>query len=166
MNDYVIGVAFEDQIYYALKDLPFGIALIPKPIYSYELNRYTQIDLLFITEYAIYSIEAKSARRLIGGIEDSRWWTSTRGNKNTVTISPYLQNMRHILAMKHKLWENKMSNVNFVNIIAVTEDAYVRSNCSCIYTIPSLINKLIGDYNLNSFRKDVINTEKVYNIFK
>lgn len=166
MNDYIKGVAFEDNIYYALKGLPFGIALIPKPIYSYELGRYTQIDLLFITSYAIYSIEAKSARRLIGGVEDFKWWTSTYGNKNTVTVSPYLQNIRHILAMKHKLWEFKMHNVNFVNLIVVTEDALVRSDCRCIYTIPSLINKLIRDYDLNSSVKGSINIEKVYNIFK
>ena len=166
MDDYTSGYWFEDEVYYTLKTLPFGTAITPKPVYSKELKKPTQIDLIFITDKVIYSIEVKSAWYLAGSINDKRWWSSTKGSKNVKIINPYLQNMMHILAIKRLLWRNGFGYMPFKNIVVVTDKAVIDSDCKCLCRASELRRKIINDYK-KSYNEDVhIDIEKVYNILK
>lgn len=167
MNPFLSGTIFEEEVCSSLSYLDFGKLLIPKPLFSKELNKNTQIDAIFITNYCVYSIEIKSAHKLSGNLEDTCWWSSTFNNsKMTCVMNPYAQNMKHILAMKLHLFRKGMKYVPFQNVIVVKDDSIIKSDCNNIYTIQELCRKLVEEFRKNSVKTSIINMDKVYNVLK
>ena len=166
MNSYLTGSVFEEEVCLALNSLRIGKLIIPRPIYSKELGKDTQTDALYITSHCLYAIEIKSARKLSGSIEDNRWWSSGVSNPKMICImSPYLQNMAHILAMKLFLHKRGYDNVPFQNIIIVRDNAEVKTDCSAVHTINSFTRILAKEFRKNLAKPDIINIDEMCKIF-
>lgn len=167
MNSYVLGMMFEMDVLASLRCLDFGKTFIPRWLYSKELGRKTQTDMVFVTKYCVYSIEVKSARKLSGNIDDSRWWSSAPNTTKPIGIvNPYLQNMHHIMSMKLHLYRDGLSYIPFENILVIKDDTLLKSDCDNFYTLSELRRKLVEDYKTNSAKPDLIDVNRIYKVLK
>ena len=166
--EYTRGVDFEDYVIDVLKELGLGIIVIPKMLYSKELRKKTQIDVVFINKKRIYCIEVKSARMLKGSIESGKWLTSTSANRAGIKpiISPYRQNMMHILALKLKFYRKGLKIPKIENIIVVRDNARITTDCKNVYRLSNLKNRILDDLYYTSDDGEDIDVEKVAQVIR
>ena len=162
-NYFKIGEDFEDFIVKALYSrLNSNIRIIQnKRIWSFALNKYTQIDLILITDYGIYCIEAKRYRtRLKGSINDSVWLGYT-GSYITRLYNPYLQNVEHIRCLKRHMRKLGCNVPSIKNYICIPNNCIGDTDLANVVTIGTLITRLERDCFRN--RKS-IDVEYFYNL--
>ena len=146
--EFMRGIDFEDYVINNLSLVSTGKVIIPKLIYSDFLKKFTQIDALLIMSDRIYCIEMKSASYLSGEQSDIRWWTSTSTNssKKTVIYSPFLQNSIHIDALQQELAKNGFDYIPIENIIIVSDDIRLKTDCTNFYKVSEFMTKVEEDF--------------------
>lgn len=113
--------------------------------YSPYLNRKTEIDILLITSFGVYCIEAKSPRNLLKGNIADDMWECQSGRYWNKMYNPYRQNLMHVRALRHSFRTLGMEPPPILGVICIPNRCIVESDAKNIYTIGSLINKMEND---------------------
>jgi len=113
-------------------------------IYSPHLGKLTEIDLLVVTPWRVYCLEAKSyTTSLSGNIEEDRWTGYTR-DRSTALFNPIIQNFEHIRSLKYNLLKVGLY-LNDIPSAVVVPDTCDISRAAMRFTIVKDISGFIGD---------------------
>lgn len=151
------GSVFESYLAMEIKDkLPNAKIIMNKEIYSPFLGKNTQIDLIIITDYNVYVLEAKNWSTFIKGTYDDSHWKG-KGSSQTMTIfNPINQNAIHNRALRLALHNKGYSELKpFKSLIVVPKECQLMTNCKEVCTISEL-QKVIArnDLNTETINKD------------
>lgn len=141
------GEEFELLIASKLKSAfkePINLSLSLR-VFSYVLNKPTEIDILLITSFGVYCIEAKSLRTLLQGSVSDKMWIGKSGKYTSRMFNPILQNTTHIRALKYAFRQMGMAPPDIKGVVCVPNGCLVDSDGANIYTIGSLFSKLEHD---------------------
>lgn len=109
-------------------------------------NVTTQIDLVLITEFNIYVIEAKKWNVVITGDRDDHVWCGKSNVKSFIkNISPVEQNLVHMRALRNLLRENNYVVPQFHSYVCVPNGTKVQTNCEEVLELSHLIFKMKCD---------------------
>ena len=144
------GVWFEQHIAGIIQSrFPESVILHDVHVFSKYLSLIknhdysTQIDLIAILPCGIYVIEAKKWNYEIVGDRDDELWTGKSNPKSFIqNVSPILQNMCHIRALRNLLRINNYDVPRFESCICVPDDTNIVSNCGEVMELSQLIYKL------------------------
>lgn len=123
--------------------------------YSPRLKRLTEIDILLITSFGVYCIEAKSTRTLLKGNISDDMWEGHSGRYWTKMYNPYRQNLMHVRSLRHGFRTLGMEPPPILGLVVVPNKCIVESDARAIITIGSLLNKLENDSVLKEHKWDV-----------
>ena len=166
LNNLMRGYSFESSVYRNMISLlDDDVKFIRNmKIYSYKLRRFTEIDLVVIAPYGIYSIEAKAYRTSLTGKMGDNMWIGKTGKKITRVFNPFIQNNEHIRSLR-----NSMRNVGIFkppmisNIICVPDTCRASSDFRDIYTVSQLVYKIKRD---GIYQRKIYNVDNIYKLFK
>ena len=131
------------NLFKAFKE-PINLSLSLR-VFSMYLGKPTEIDIVLLTSFGVYCIEAKSVRTLLEGSVSDKMWTGHSGKYPSKMFNPVLQNNTHIRALKYALRQLGMEPPDITGIICVPNGCLVESDSSHIYTIGSMFSKLEHD---------------------
>lgn len=99
------GAQFETEIAILLRRyFPDAIIMHDIWVFSYELDKYTQIDLLMITDTGLYFIEAKNWKDWVCGNYNDKLWKGKGRSMNVMSVFNIVhQNMIHIRALRNAI---------------------------------------------------------------
>ena len=165
INGTLAGCWFESRIFSSLMfDKSDEIRILRnKRVFSYKLNRVTEIDLLVITPYGLYSIEAKAFKTLLQGNIGDTLWIGKTGKYKTRLYSPFIQNNEHIRSLKNMMRRNGVKPPPISNIICVPNTCKVVCNYSNVMNLNSLVYKIDMD---SIIKKHIYDVELIYNLLK
>lgn len=165
MNYYKIGEDFEDFIVRALyARLPGKINIIQnKSIWSFALNKKTQIDMILVTEFGIYCIEAKRYRTKIKGSINDKIWFGFSGSYMTRFYNPYFQNVEHIRCLKRELRKQGYVVPQIRNYVCIPNKCDSETDIARVVTLGTLLTRLEIDAIRNTKRLDVEMISKMIN---
>lgn len=108
----------------------------------------TQIDLLVITPYCVYVVEAKKWGIEIRGNRDDHYWVGKSNKGNFLrTISPIDQNLTHARALRNLLRRhNHVDLPDFGRYVVVPNGTSILTNCTEVMTFSKLLYKIQRDY--------------------
>lgn len=109
------------------------------------LNKETEVDILLLTSFGVYCIEAKAMRSLLKGNLDDKMWIGKSGSYQTRLYNPVFQNGTHVRALKHGIRQLGMEPPPIKGVICIPNGCVIESNASNIYTIGSLFAMLETD---------------------
>lgn len=165
LDKYRIGAQFENlivqkictklqtehQVFYNLK------------VYSYMLQKTTQVDIILLTRFGIFVIEAKNFKSKLKGNYSDRMWTGNSGRYYTKIINPVLQNRMHIRAIKRAM-RCYTPNIPLIqSFIVIPNDCKYEGNCKEVVTISELFTEL---QHLSVIREKYINMNKMKRIIR
>lgn len=142
MKGIFSGYSFEDEVAEKLRWIGNGVLLKNVFLYSYNLRRYTEIDMIYVTPYKLYCIECKSFRTSITGDMGDVVWTGKSGRYITRVYNPYFQNLEHIRCIKRSLREFDCYTNNIENIIVVRDSCKISSNYSNVFPLKRFVSKV------------------------
>lgn len=126
-------------------------------VYSRELHRGTEIDLLVVTPYKIYCIECKNYNGYIAGNKFDEYWTFTSSGRRGRTQNPFLLNRKHIRLLNGCFYKRNLKPLNVENFIVVPDICKIHVEGCNVVHLSSLISLLDLDrktsqnvYNVNS----------------
>lgn len=139
-----IGNTFEFQIMDELRvSFPDAVLMHDLRLYSTFLKTDTQIDIVAITKFGVFVIEAKNWKHWVKGSYDDFNWTGLSSNRKIMTVfNPVHQNFIHIRALRNKLRVAGYSPATFHNFVVVPDGTQINSNCSEVVNLSILIRKL------------------------
>lgn len=106
----------------------------------------TQIDLVLITDFKIYVIEAKKWNlEITGDRDDHMWYGKSNIRSNIHHINPVEQNMVHVRALRNLLRRNNYDVPSFANYVCVPNGTHIISNCREVMELSQLIFKVKCD---------------------
>lgn len=112
-------------------------------IYAPQLHKITEIDVLVITKWALYSIEVKRVRnRLIGSYSD-RYWKTVSGRYQKHIYNPIIQNLMHTRALKSNLRKVCSTKINVIPLWCKPDE--VICDVSEFQTVSDIIVKINSD---------------------
>lgn len=103
----------------------------------------TQIDLILIAPFGIYVIEAKKwGCEIIGNRDDLEW--SGRSNLKTFikNVSPIMQNLVHIRALRNLLRSENYEVPAFKSHVCVPDGTKISSDCSEVIELSPLMSQI------------------------
>lgn len=152
-----LGTQFELELKTYIKTKrPNGVIIHNAKLYSKQLDKDTQIDLIYISDKAVVIIEAKNWVDFIeGNIADIKWMGRSRAHVNMTVYNPVEQNSIHIRALRNAL---RLVGVNppfFYNLVVLPDNTAIKSDCKEVINKSSLVGKLMeierqSKYNINS----------------
>lgn len=158
------GRLFEDTVGYCIKAALGGNCKILRnyKTYSIDINRNTEIDLIVITKFKLYVIEAKSFNTSIEGNYNDMMWIGRSGRYTTRLFSPFIQNNVHTRKVRSIL-RGEVTPRRIESCMCFKNNCIIDSNCENAYSLTRLIEKIKKD----SRQLDhIINMENSYNILK
>lgn len=136
------GYSFEDEVAEKIRWIGNGVLLKNVFLYSYNLRKYTEIDMIYVTPYKLYCIECKSFRtKLVGNMGDAMW-TGKSGRYFTKIYNPYFQNTEHIRCIKRRLRELNCYTNAIENVIVTRDSCIVESDYKNILPLKRLVSKI------------------------
>lgn len=103
----------------------------------------TQVDVILITEHAVYVIEAKGWKNLIKGTYADYMWRGISGNPIGMTVfNPIYQNLLHIRLLKTALRKKGINKVPLINIVCVQDGCHIESNCRELMHFTELVPRV------------------------
>lgn len=165
------GTWFELHVANELSRLfPESVVLHDLPLYSYYLSNWyerpitTQIDLVFITPYRIYVIEAKKWGDEICGNREDYKWTGKPNAKNFVkNMNPVSQNLVHLRELKNLLRRNNYDVPDFESCICVPDGTKIITDCKEVLEMSQMIYKLQCDFL--DFRSGRLKSSSVIDVY-
>lgn len=147
------GNWFEQQVATELIcKFPGTVILHNLELYSHYLSlvkahpTITQIDIVFITPFRIYVIEAKKwGFEIIGNREDYHWIGKSNAKTFIENISPILQNMVHMRTLKNALRMDNHNIPDFESCVCVPNGTRIVSDCVEVMELSQLIYKIKCD---------------------
>lgn len=165
VGKYIVGNKFESMIASNLSMFQPDNSYILRNInlYSNRLNKYIEIDILFITPGGIYCIESKYvSTKLVGDTKDIMWDVYNRFGKNVV-YNPFMQNLEHIRCLKQYLRVGGYSTNKIYNVIMVPDKAVIESDCDLVKNAKDWLFEIAE--NLYE-QTEEINVERVFKILE
>lgn len=125
-------------------------------VYSRDLRRGTEVDIVVITPYKIYCIECKNYKGYIAGNKFDYYWTFASSGKRGRTQNPYLLNRKHIRLLRGCFYNKGLTPLLIENIIVVPDACKIHVEGCNVVNLSSLISLLDLDrrtstpiYNVN-----------------
>ncbi|WP_394863556.1 nuclease-related domain-containing protein, partial [Paraclostridium bifermentans] len=128
-----------------------------------RLNKFIEIDILFITSNGIFCIESKYVSTAIVGDMEDRMWSVCNAYGRNVVYNPFLQNLEHIRCLKKYLRLGGYSTNLIHNVIVVPDKATIKSDCPQIKNSKDWLFEIAGDLYED---KELINVERVFKILE
>ena len=141
------GYLFEYSVFDTLRQfLKIPVRFIRNlKVYSIKLGKFTDIDLLIITQHKVYCVESKGfTSYLIGSIND-KYWTGKSGKYETEIFNPVIQNFEHVRSLNSNFRLINCEPLNAEPVICVKDKCHVKSDYDNIYTITGLCLKIEQD---------------------
>lgn len=130
-------------------------------IYAPQLNKLTEIDVLVVTEWAVYSIEAKRVRNRLMGKYSDRYWKTVSGRYQKHIYNPIVQNLMHTRALKSAL--RKVNSI-LINVIPLwCKPDGVICDVNDFQTVSEIIMRINLDKNKMKHIASVNHTMKYIN---
>lgn len=150
------GTWFELQLADELtRRFPDCIVLHDLNLHSFYLSMWknrntdTQVDLILITPYKIYVIEAKKwGFEISGSRDDTDWVGRANGNLTIHQKSPINQNLMHLRELKNlvrRYYHEKLPE--FSGYVCVPNGTRIVSNCEEVVTASSLFFRIRSELN-------------------
>lgn len=159
------GYLFEYNVFDTLKQfLKMPVRFIRNlKVYSIKLGKFTDIDLLIITQHKVYCIECKGFKTSLTGSMNDRYWIGKTGKFETEIFSPVMQNFEHVRSLNSNLRLINCEPLDIEPIICVQDRCHVKSDYDSIYSLMGLCLKIEQD----SLKYDkTINIEEVIDNIK
>lgn len=126
-------------------------------------RKLTQVDIIFITNKAIFVIEAKDWSIFIEGDYSSYAWLGMGDAKNVIkAFSPVYQNYLHLRLVKSMLRQQMEEIPPLINLVVVPDTCEIRTPCEEVIRFSALrrriefeLNKLDKVYNIRDLTKAV-----------
>lgn len=142
------GTEFENFIKNRIESLNSEIKVFQNvKIFSCKLNKSTEIDLLVITPWRVYCIEAKRVRSRLIGEYTNKVWTTVSGRYQKKIYNPIVQNLLHVRALKRELLLRKIYLKNIEPLWCIPDK--VKCDISYFKTVSQLLLVISEDsYNM------------------
>ena len=132
------GTSFEVSVIQLLgKKFPEARFLHNLQVYSYDLQKMTQVDVVMIHPCGIIAIETKDWREFVrGGYSLDKWIGKGRSRNTLEVFSPVYQNWIHCRA----LWSSALRSAILLpyihNVVCVPDSTRIESECEevCLYS--------------------------------
>ena len=113
----------------------------------------TQIDLLLLTEKAIYVIEAKNwSRGIIGNYGDYVWRGYGNQPQGMTVVSPFLQNTLHTRMIKSRALLHGCTIPQVFSFICVPDSCVINSDCGDIVHFSQIVQKIASvEHSLTNY---------------
>lgn len=136
-------------------------------VYSNTLDRIMEIDILVVTPWCIYSVEAKSFSSYLRGSLRDLYWVGISGSRTTEIFNPVIQNIEHIRALKQNLVSEGIY-LPHINNYVVAQDTCdlsgVDSPPNLVMKKADFIDRIITD---SLYRSHTLDTKLIINkVFK
>lgn len=115
----------------------------------------TQVDIIFVTEKAVFIIEVKDWKyRIEGGYNDYEWEGMGKSLKTMTVFNPVYQNYGHIRLLKAALMQNE--NIPpLINLVVVPDGCKIKSDCEEVIHLSELCDT-IAKYEKSYYTKYVV----------
>lgn len=146
ISGIVKGTTFEVELAINLHSLD-DVRVIPNlGVFSPYLGRDTEIDLLVLSPWGIYCLEAKSFNTgLMGSLEDD-FWAGVTGRKVTRIYNPVMQNFEHIRCLKRRVKEVTGKFIDVDNYVVVPDSCKISTDVRhMVLNLTELMDKLVSD---------------------
>ena len=132
-------------------------------VFSRELNRGTEIDIVVVTHSKIYCVECKNYNGYIAGNKFDEYWTFASSGKRGRTQNPYLLNRKHIRLLRGCFYNKGLKPLTVENVIVVPDRCKIHvENCN-VMNVSSLLSLLTLEYRTSP---KVYAIDKVYNFIQ
>lgn len=151
------GSIFEGYLATIIKDkLPNAKVIMNKEIYSPFLGKKTQIDLIIVTDYNVYIVEAKNWSTYIKGSYEDTYWKGKGASQVMTIFSPINQNAIHSRALRLALYNKGYKELkSFKSLIVVPNECQLLTNCKEVCVLSELQKVIEGhDSNTGTIDKD------------
>jgi hypothetical protein len=126
-------------------------------LYSPHLGKLTQIDLLVLTPWRMYCIEAKSyTTSLSGKIEEDRWVGISK-ERTTALFNPIIQNFEHVRALKYSLLRNGVYVYDIPSVVIVPDVCDISKSAmkyEIVKTLTGFADDLVTDSIVMAHKAD------------
>lgn len=160
-NTYYIGNLAEQKLISSLKNYGIDSKAIFHNLYVRKSNgKYSQIDVVVLTNRGLIVFEVKNYSGWIYGSEQQKYWTQVLayGRYKYKMYNPIMQNVEHIRALRQNLPQNPSipiysivifyGNAELKNISCSSHDTYLIYSNSICNVLQSIKKKpLIKDFN-------------------
>lgn len=153
------GILFEAQIGRVIeKNFPGSYNIFDKTLYSPYLGRTTSIDLITVTDSAIFVVEAKNwAEYIKGNINDDKWVGRGSSSSTLSVVSPFLQNDMHIRALTDSALRKGVRLPEMISVICLPDSAIIETDCDNVVNL-SKLPQFIFKSSLSKNKIPVIDT--------
>jgi hypothetical protein len=144
-STFVYGKKIEDLMNSEiLKTVPC-LTLQNSTYFSRRLNKDTEIDIIVLSGFAIYSIECKGYTDLIRGLLSQRRWYGFSGRHQTAIYNPVMQNYMHVRTLRNylNLAFNEWYDIH--NYVVVLNDTRIETDATNVINIQTFQNILYND---------------------
>lgn len=149
------GMLFEQHVATELlMKFPGSRVLHNLNLYSYWLSFWknrstiTQIDLIFITQFKIYIIEAKRwGTEIIGTRDDQIWQGKSNAGSFLENENPVQQNLIHFRELRNLLRRNGYTDLPCMeSLVCVPNGTHVKTECKEVMELSHISTKLMYDH--------------------
>lgn len=159
---FVKGAVFELVIISKLLKFEGCETLSRLKIYSFRLERETEIDTLFVAPWGLYCIEAKGFNTALEGNFSDSFWSGWTGRKMTKVYNPVFQNFEHCRALNALVRLSGNRPLPLKNIVVVPDDCVVKTNTNNVMTLSEMVERMTAD----SCKRNYVNVEGVVSLIK
>lgn len=153
-NLLLVGETFEFKIMTVLKSMfPTAIILHDLHVPSTYLDKETQIDVLAITDFGVFVIEAKNWKHWIKGDYDDFEWSGLTNERKVITVfNPFHQNFIHIRALRNAIRNTGETPLYFHNLVVLPDGTEIVSDCAEVVNLsrlPTIVQRLSSNEKID-----------------
>lgn len=151
------GGLFEVSISgYLSRKYPGARVLQNLELYSHQLGKDTQVDIVLVHQKGIFVIEAKNWSSWIrGSYNDFRWTGKSRKKDLLRVFSPVNQNAIHIRALRNGMRVKGIAVPVFHNIVCFPDGTALYTNCEEVCNFSYLSYLIDGKIEQSTLNIDV-----------
>lgn len=141
---YFKGATHESSIVINLQlQINVDFKILPSyKVYSHTLGKPTEIDVLLLTEFGIFCIEAKNFSQFNADMNQRMWLGVNQFGKAYKIYNGYIQNQEHIMSLHRCLYDTEYYDIPVHNIICLPDGCKIDSNYSGVCTVSNLVNRI------------------------
>lgn len=133
------------------------------------INKWTEVDIIYINRYGIFVIENKNYSGWIFGDSNSRMWTVVyKGGKKKSLYNPIMQNKKHIQKVREILCEKDLNTGAVRSIVCFNDGAELKKVPESDYDVKIINSRdLVSTLKANAYpRIDKEEIEQIYAALK
>lgn len=147
-----VGGFFETEIVFALQSLfPDAIFMRNIRLYSYALDKETQVDVVMLHKAGIFVIEAKNWKfEIRGEYADLKWKGVSSARKIMTVFNTVDQNFHHIRAMRNAIRRLGFEPPMFHNYVCLPDGTAIFSQCQEVCNLSMMLQRISQDIKNSS----------------